>query len=130
MPHLMLTSLLKLVRSQKEKQVALKAEEGLITLGDGAQLGGEGIRIASATDGQVQMTIDPNLMDILALPYRYTEDEISAAGYGKRINEALAEAEQLIEQAAKELSPLGVTPQHLRQLVQRLAKERAQGPNG
>jgi hypothetical protein len=71
-----------------------------------------------------QLPLNADLSDVLALRYRYSREQIAAAGLAARVSEAESKKADLIVRAAGALAPLGVSLPALDQFVIELLRSR------
>ena len=72
---------------------------------------------------QIELPMDPPLIEILRLRYRFTDEEINASCYKKQLERAEKQKDELIKNAVAKLAVLGVTRQHLEGILEGILKE-------
>jgi len=112
--HVAIQPLATLARIPPKKQrLALIYEEGRVKIGI-MRLAAEWQDIGPP---QLDLPLDANILDYLALKVHRTPTEISASGLDSQLERFEEEADKILARAEKALSPLQVTRQELWQML-------------
>ena len=93
--------------------VQFSVQEGRLHVGSSSVA----CKIQPAQAKSIELPMNASLLEVLALQFTHTAEEIETAGYSKAVSDARSVAESRIAKASEHLKGLMVEPEELREFV-------------